>query len=154
MNFLSNRGFSWPTSSIMSCFVSGAFVMSCFVSGAFGCCWQCCELWKYKKHLRWLIYILGGLSSGNFRIIIRKNLPLQTPDIHILSSHSALSPHLHDAELQVSDVWLEHLGFAPHMQVPTLQLSDNPSQSLSPEHSKTLMISKIYTHIRPNYTMF
>ena len=79
------------------------------------------------------------------------NIPLQTPDIQVSSSHSALLPHLHVPVSHVSDVIFEHLGFRPHMQVPTLQVSDNSPQSSSPEHSKTMIISKMYTHIRPNH---
>ena len=86
-----------------------------------------------------------------FSHLKQKNIPLQTPDIQVLSSHSALLPHLHVPVSHVSDVIFEHLGFQPHMQVPTLQVSDNTSQSSSPEHSKTLRVSKMYTHIRPIY---
>ena len=58
-----------------------------------------------------------------------KHLPWQTPDMQNFPTHSALVPHLHVPDSQLSDVDLEHIGLTPHIQISEIHVSDNPVQS-------------------------
>ena len=77
-------------------------------------------------------------SSNLFR-----DLPSQTPDTQNVPLHSALVPHLHVPDSQLSDVDLSHIGLAPHMQDSEVQVSDNPIQSSFLEQPKILIAWQI-----------
>ena len=59
---------------------------------------------------------------------LKKKVPRQAPALQNPSSHSALVPHLQIPDSQVSDVLLEHLGFAPHIHFSEVHVSDNHVQ--------------------------
>ena len=69
----------------------------------------------------------------------------QTPDTQNVPLHSAILPHLHIPDSQVSDVELGHIGRMPHIQMLDAQVSDNPKQSSFPEqvalHSSSMHCS-------------
>ena len=68
--------------------------------------------WNYLKRIiapKFKIKIILPTHS-------EKDLPSQTPDTQNVPLHSALVPHLHVPESQLSDVELSHLGLTPHLQ--------------------------------------
>ena len=99
------------------------------------------SFWYIIKYNNDLYCIVTNIPVTN----AENHVPWQTPDIHSenVPLHSALGPHLHVPDSQLSDVWVEHIGFTPHIQIWVLHLSDSPVHSSFSEHAKILVISKI-----------
>ena len=86
--------------------------------------------------------LLQNNEYGLFFLLFR-DLPSQTPDTQYVPLHSALVPHLHVPDSQLSDVELSHIGLTPHIQDSEVQVSDNPIQSSLIEQPKILIASKM-----------